>query len=121
MLAEVYEASGLPKEIFVFQVTAHKELPDLFVKVATLPDIAEYPVTAADLGKEIPYYRMATVSLVFASMDTLLETKNMMEEDINGLVRSRRAQDAVPAQEDVTFDGGQSTTDLPWDSGTLSQ
>ena len=118
---EAYEASGLPKEIFVFQVAATKEADDMFVNVATLADISEYPATAADLGREIPYYRLAKVSLVFRDMSTLAETKRMIYDDINALVRSCKAQASVAVQEEVNFDGSQSSTDIPWDSSPLPQ
>ncbi len=126
LIVEIYEAVGIPKEVFVFQIDAYPGAGDGtdtdsvgFVKVASVIDLEEYPVRTADMANEIPYFRMERVILSFRDLTTLFETKQLIYNDINELVRSRRVQDTVPVQEDVTFDGSQTSTDIPWDSSTL--
>lgn len=126
LMVEVYEAVGLPKEVFVFQIDAYPGAGDGtdtdsvgFVKVASVVDLQEYPITTADMANEIPYFRMEKVILSFRDLTTLFETKQLIYNDINELVRSRRVQDTVPVQEDVVFDGSKTSTDIPWDSSTL--
>jgi len=126
LLVEVYEAEGLPKEIFVFQVDAYPGAGDGtdsdssgFVKVASVVDLEEFPVRTADMVNEIPYYRLSKVALSFRDLTTLFETKQLIYNDINDLVRSKRVQDTVPVQEDINFDGSKTSTDIPWDSGTV--
>lgn len=126
LIVEVYEAVGMPKEIFVFQIDAYPGAGDGtdtdsvgFVKVASVVDLQEYPVRTSDMANEIPYFRMEKVILSFRDLTTLFETKQLIYNDINELVRSCRVQDTVPVQEDVVFDGSKTSTDIPWDSSTL--
>lgn len=126
LVVGVVEAVDIPKEVFVFQIDAYPGAGDGtdndsfgFVKVASVVDLEEYPVRTADMSNEIPYFRLAEVVLSFRDLTTLFETKQLIYNDINELVRSRRVQLAVPVQEEVVFDGSKTSVDIPWDSSSL--
>lgn len=95
---EVVEADGVPTEIFVFQVNAPSNTDpqasapsSQFVSVADPVDIAQYPVGAANLDNNMPYFRADKVNLVFRSIGELEECQRMLDSDVRELVDTLRA------------------------------
>jgi hypothetical protein len=127
LVVTVTNAVDMPDKIFVFYegvypgaLTGTAEDSIGFVKVATPVDLASYPIDVADPINEMPYFRRNTVSLIFRDMTTLLETKTLIFNDINSLVHDMRTMDTIPTQERVTFDGSQSSIDIPGNGIALS-
>jgi hypothetical protein len=102
-------AVEMPKEIFIFQrnvapaQTANAQPTDQFTCLADPVDLEEIPVDVPDLLNEMPYYRSATVDLLFRDMITLEETKTLIAEDIQILVNSLKAATDVQVMEEVTY------------------
>lgn len=92
----VTNAVGMPAEIFMFQrgaepaPTAGAQPQDRFVCIADPVDLDEIPVSAPDLAEEIPYYRLAQVSLAFRCVEDRDETQALISADINKLVETMR-------------------------------
>ena len=90
----VTEASGLDREVFMFQrgaakpPTSSESITDNFVCVCDPVDLDEVPVGAPDLLNEMPYYRFSEVTLAFRSVAELMETKQDIEVDLADLIRS---------------------------------
>ena len=105
----VTNAVDMPAEIFMFQrgaapaPTAGEPPRDKFICVADPVDLHETPALAPDLDNEIPYYRLATVTLGFRSADDREELVTLLEGDINGLVTSLRLMETAGESVQVTY------------------
>lgn len=91
-------SEDMPQEVFVFQRivesatdAAANALGDPFISIADPVDLEQYPVGAPDLTNDIPYYRLAEVTLRFRDLLTLEETRALMDEDFRRLVDSLNA------------------------------
>jgi hypothetical protein len=98
MLVEVESASGVPKEIFVFQrgvrrlvAGALSDAPDEFVSVADPVDLEAYPADSPDPRAEMPYYRLSKVELRFRSLVDMEEVWNYIRQDVDGLMAALSA------------------------------
>ena len=105
----VTEASGMPKEIFTFQrggppaPVEGAEPLDVFTCIADPVDLHEVPALAPDLANEMPYYRLAEVTLCFRTMEERDSTKADIAADIQLLVRSINAMAVYTDTETVTY------------------
>lgn len=111
MRVEVTAATGVPAKIFVFQ----RGLPpatagnppgtpvDHFVKVATTVDLEEFPEDGPDLDREVPYYRLAAVTLLFRALVDLQETWDYIQQDVRGLIADINTGLADPITISVTI------------------
>jgi len=87
--------TDMPSEVFVCQRRVpsatdpeYNELPDKFVSLADPVDLEHYPVDAPDLDNNVPYYRVAEITLVFRTIEELNEVKVMLDADIRDLIHS---------------------------------
>ena len=107
---EVLEATDVTKKIFVFQRRVKSvmdaevnALGDMFVSIASPVSIEEFPEDISDPANDIPYYRLASVTLLFRSMIELEETRLLIDADITKLVQSLKATNTIIPQEDVVY------------------
>ena len=109
MVIEVLSATGMPKEIFVFQrgiappYTGAEPPTDYFVSVADPVDLQDYPPMAPDIAAWDPFYRMDQATLSFRSMEDLEETWESIQQDITGLVNCLNTGVTGGSTEDVEF------------------
>ena len=102
-------ASGMPKEVFVFQRGAApapapgEPLQDNYVCIADPVDLDEIPATTPDLAQEIPYYRLSQVTLAFRDLIELEECEGFLQGDLSTLVKSMNAMLVFTPQERVTY------------------
>jgi hypothetical protein len=108
----VESAVGMPKEIFVFQRNVQPALPanivsgipqDQFISLADPVDLEEFPTNQPDLAHEIPYFRVASVTLRFRDLTLLEETQAFIAQDIQDLVDALKAAANVALVEEVTY------------------
>jgi hypothetical protein len=111
MRIEVIAATDVPRKIFVFQ----RGLPpavagnppgtpvDHFVKIATTVDLEEFPEDGPDLDREVPYYRLDTVTLLFRALVDLQETWNYIQEDVRSLLADINTGLSDPITIEVTI------------------
>ncbi len=106
---EIFEASDMPKELFVMHRGMAPALrpgdgpTDSFQCVADPVDLEEFPTTAPDLANEVPYYRVSDVTLRFRSVGELEEVRAGIEEDLQGLVNALKAAASLTIYEAVTY------------------
>lgn len=109
MVLEVIIASGMPKEIFVFQhgiapPYAGGEPPtDYFVSIADPVDLEDFPADAPNMEAWNPFYRTDKVTLRFRSTVDLEETWEFIKQDVQGLVDRLNAGVTGGTSEDVSF------------------
>lgn len=102
-------ATDMPEEIFVYQrnvapaMAANTQPTDQFVCLADPVDFEEIPLSSPDLAAEMPYYRVAEVTLLFRDMTTLAETKGLIDSDIQLLVDSINAVATMDIMETKTY------------------
>jgi hypothetical protein len=102
-------ATDMPKEIFILQrriggASPGSSVPeDVFTCIADPVDLEEIPVGAPDLNHEMPYYRVAEITLRFRSTVLLEECKNLMDEDIRILVDSLKSAQDVELIDEVVY------------------
>jgi len=100
------ESSGIPKEIFVFQRKpgsgADPAVPylDEFTNIASPADLEEYPV-GAPIDPNAPFFRMATVDLVFRSEELAADAWAGILSDAAGLVEALNYMDNLSQVEEV--------------------
>jgi hypothetical protein len=86
---EVLSAIEMPEEIFLLQRHVAPAMEgggtpqDLFISVADPLDLEEYP---AGMDPKFPCYRVSVVVLRFRDQASLLQTKQFIIDDIQGLV-----------------------------------
>ena len=106
----VTNAVDMPAEVFIFQRGATpapaigETVRDGFVAIADPVDLEELPVGAPDLANEIPYYRLAEVTLAFRSMLDLEDTRQLIANDLQMLVHSLQAMDTFELTDTVTYE-----------------
>lgn len=98
---EVTSATGVTPKVFVFRAGAGGKA-DEFMCVASPLDIEEYPEDAADPEAGAPYYRVASVDLLFRSTVDLDETKALIADQLTTLVQALSAGD-MTEEETVTY------------------
>ena len=104
----VLNAVDMPEEVFVINqgvapIYEHDSTPgDLFTSVADPLDLEEYPA-GPPANAQIPFYRTAQVTLRFRSYAQLLQTKQLIVDDLQGLVSVLNNALANPGTEDVTI------------------
>jgi hypothetical protein len=109
MVVEVLSAQGMPKEIFVFQhgiappYTGAEPPTDYFVSIADPVDLEDYPPEAPNMENWNPFYRTATATLRFRSLQDLEETWEFMQQDVRGLVDALNTGVTGGSSEDVIF------------------
>jgi hypothetical protein len=103
---EVIEAVGMPTKIFVFQRRVKSStdpqaaaLSDIFISLADPVDFEDI----ADPLNDMPYYRLDSVTLRFRSMTELEEVKDLIDQDIQKLVDSLKAEERVIEMEEKTY------------------
>lgn len=101
---------GMPSEVFVCQRRvpsatdpAYNDLPDKFVSLADPVDLEHYPVGAPDLTNNVPYYRVATIALIFRTIEELNEVKVMLDADIRDLIHSLTVMETDAVGETVNY------------------
>ena len=96
---------GMPAEVFLF--LRHSADPttggesDEFSNVCSAPDLAEYPAHAPT-GRP-RFFRGPRVDLVFRSVAESEEAWLAIVEDVAGLVRTLRANEALAVADDLRF------------------
>ncbi len=102
--------TGMPSEVFVCQHRVpsatdptYNELPDKFISLADPVDLEHYPAGAPDLESQIPFYRVAEISLIFRSAQELEETKVLLDEDVNQLLHSLQRMGQATIAEEVVY------------------
>jgi len=106
----VTNAVEMSPDVFVFQrgaapaPAAGEVVQDQFLAIADPVDLDEIPANVPDIANEIPYYRLNEVTLTFRSMTELEETRRMISEDLELLVRSVNAMDDFELTDTVTYD-----------------
>jgi len=107
---EVLETTDMPTKIFVFQRRVKSAmdqeinaLGDMFISIADPVDLEEFPEDIADPLNDMPYYRLAAVTLKFRDMEELEETKDLIDADIQKLVNSLNAEAIIIPMEDKTY------------------
>ena len=109
MVLEVLSATGMPREIFVFQrgiapPYAGAEPPtDPFVCIADPVDLEDFPPDAPNMEAWNPFYRTDKVTLRFRSVADLEETWEYIQQDVTGLVDCLNAGVTGGTTEDVEF------------------
>lgn len=113
LLVEALSATDMPDKIFVVrrgvpsatdpEVDEPAEL-DQFQFIASPVELDQYPADAPNTLNAVPYYRVNAVRFSFRSWEELEETLGMIKGDIAKLVRSMKAEAAVAAVEEVTYD-----------------
>lgn len=105
----VTAASGMSGAVFIFQrgaapaPAAGEDVEDMFICIADPVDLQEIPESAPALDQEIPYYRLAEVTLAFRSVEERDATKTAIEEDIRLLVRSVNLMESFTHTDTVTY------------------
>jgi len=94
--------TGMSSKVFVCQRrvpsatdSEYNELPDEFVSLADPVDLEQYPEDEPNLGDNIPYYRVDSITLVFRSAPELEEVRLLLDEDIQHLLTSLEAMDDI--------------------------
>lgn len=109
----VLEATDMPKEIFILQrglaipntPPAAPSVPeDSFICIADPVDLEEYPAGAPSIGREMPYFRVADITLRFRSPVILDETLELIKADIANLVDSLKMAAVLTVVDEVTYD-----------------
>ena len=106
----VTNAVDMPAEVFIFQRGATpapaigETVRDGFVAITDPVDLEELPAGAPDLANEIPYYRLAEVTLAFRSMRDLEDTRQLIANDLQMLVHSLQAMDTFELTDTVTYE-----------------
>jgi len=106
--AEVTEASGVSDKIFVMQrgvdpYPSEIGVSDVFVCLADPVDLEEIPADSPNLGEEMPYFRVDTITLRFRSMDILEEVKTLLNADIVALVNALNIADTLDVTEEIDY------------------
>jgi len=106
--AEVVASVDMPKELFVFKVSAPSntdpeagEVESYFDRVASPVDISEYPVGVSDPENGMPYYRAAEVYIVERSSEAREDTCDLVKRDINELIATLKALESEGVTEEV--------------------
>ena len=106
MIVNATESHDMPKEIFVYQRKpgsgADPSVPylDEFTNIASPADIEEYPM-GAPIDPNAPFFRLATVDLVFRSEELATEAWNGILSDVTGLVEALNYMDNLSQVEEV--------------------
>jgi hypothetical protein len=107
ILIEVLEASGLSKNIFVYQlkpaVGAEGDPVSVFTNIASPSDLEEYGVGLPVADPARPFYRLDSADLVFRNVELLEDAWAAIKNDIDELVRSLDHMDALAPTEEVVF------------------
>ena len=106
----VANAVEMPAEIFVFQ----RQVPsstqpanpdqDFFISVADPNGLEEYPIEPPTGATEMPFYRRASVELVFRSQAELNDAKDLIDTAIRALVLALKLRDDMAEMEEVVYD-----------------
>jgi len=111
MKVEVIAAEEISDKIFVMQrslaAAVQGEPPpepvDRFRSIADPVDLEQYPEDAPDLANDIPFYRAASVELLFRNMTDLQDTWTDIQEDVQGLIDALNTGLTNPVTEDVVI------------------
>ena len=101
-----YEANRVPLEIFVYQrlpvVPGETEESDKFTNIASPADLEEYPTnTPTNLAR--PFFREASIDLVFRSVDTLEESWTIIRSEVSALIDTLDTMDTLNITEEITI------------------
>jgi hypothetical protein len=103
-------SSGMPKEVFVFQhgtappPEAGEDPTDEFVCLADPVDLEEVPPNTPDLDNDMPYFRLAEVTLYYRSVAELEDAQTLIAEDLQRLVDSINTLETMPLTSEVTYE-----------------
>ena len=106
MVVRATESHAMPVEIFVFQrkpgsgADPHVPYLDEFTNIASPADLEEYPV-GAPIDPNMPFFRLATVDLVFRSEEIAAEAWAGILSDTAGLVEALNYMDNLSQVEEV--------------------
>lgn len=100
---EVTEADGVDKAIFLyhrqpFVVAVDDSEGDFFRKVCSPSDIEEFPLDEPDPQADLPFYRLASIDVIFRSPLDREETWEAILEDIRELGRTLTAMADLDAE-----------------------
>ena len=121
MVVRATESHAMPVEIFVFQrkpgsgADPHVPYLDEFTNIASPADLEEYPV-GAPIDPNMPFFRLATVDLVFRSEEIAAEAWAGILSDTAGLVEALNYMDSLSQVEEVIIG-----TPTPSSSSSSSQ
>lgn len=104
---EAHSARNMPAEVFLYLRRSADPTTgaaaDEFSNVCSAPDLAEYP-TGGPTGTP-PFFRAATVDLVFRSQAEAEEAWEVLQREVRVLVDTLDKGDALGAAEDVEIEG----------------
>lgn len=102
-----YDAYDMPNEIFLYLRRPYNpttgEEADEFTSVCSMPDLEEYPA-GAPAGVP-PFFRLATIDLVFRSQALADEAWELIKREVEVLVETLRLADQLAVTEDVQIGG----------------
>ncbi len=101
---------GINENIFVFRAEATPASPpgDLtykFTNVASVADMADYPVNAPNEDNEYPFFRMNTVTLDFRSLADLEYGWDEIRNRVQSLLTATTMLDDLSIQEEAALAG----------------
>ena len=101
------EAEGVDPEIFMYTRQpldpATNTTGDRFIHIATPTDLEEYPTGLPDPTTRFPFFRLASVDLIFRSLDQLEETWDGIVDDVTKLTEALALLQLLSAEEMVTI------------------
>ena len=109
LLINAVQASGdLPPEVFVFErrtlPSGNTTLEDVFINVASIPDLNDHPVNAPPSLPDDQFFRVRQIDLAFRNRQLLDVTVEKIKADLEELVRN--LNDLEDAQAETTFSVG---------------
>lgn len=98
-------SEDIEPEIFVYQrYPAWPGTPDpddRFVNVASVADMADYPVTAPT--GDAPFFRLTSIDLIFRSVDLMDTTIKLIKEDIEYLLSNLKKIEEIYDEDTIEF------------------
>lgn len=110
LIVDVDDVVGIDENIFVFRSEATPASPpgDLtykFTNVASIADMADYPVNAPDVNNEYPFFRKNTVTLDFRSTADLEYGWDEIRNRVQSLLTATTRLDDLLIQEEAALGG----------------
>lgn len=105
---QALSAVDMPTEVFVINrgvapiTDLNGDTVDIYTSVADPLDLEEYPAGVPSDPK-IPFYRLDDITLRFRAYSELVQVKEYIRSDIQGLVNALNSALSEPIDEDVTI------------------
>jgi len=100
-------ATDMPLEIFVMHrvpdAAGESNYTDTFEAIADAQDLDRIPATNPDLTDEMPYYRVASIALLFKDALTLEDIRAQLKDIIQNTVDELNAVTGAASTETETF------------------